>query len=125
MKKLFVLILFLILNCVSQPALKYEIKGDGEDVCEGRKGKEKINCISNILDNYEKIMNATPVIRVISKERKDEDIVLITKKYCLETLCFQVREEVYDPTAWGKIKNYLITGTLTFSVGLVTGFTLK
>lgn len=110
---------------MASPQLKYEIKGDGGDICENKVGKEKIKCISNILDNYEKIMNATPTIKIISKERKNEDIVVVVKKYCLEDLCFQVKEELYDPTTWGKIKNYLVTGSLTFAVGVITGFTLQ
>jgi hypothetical protein len=119
--KFLTIIIFFIFNCASQPQLKYEIKGNGDDICEGKKGKEKINCISNILDNYEKIMNATPIIKVLSKERKDEDIVVVTKKYCLDSLCFQVIEETYDPTPWGKIKNYILTGSLSFVAGMATG----
>ena len=125
MKKISLLIIFFIFNCVATPQLKYEIKGDGGDICENKLGKEKIKCIANILDNYEKIMNATPTVKVVSTQRLNEDIVIVIKKYCLEDLCFQVREEAYDPTPWGKIKNYLLTGTISFATGVVTGFTLK
>jgi hypothetical protein len=126
MKKYFLLfVMFFILNCASQPQFKYEIKATDGDICENKIGKEKIKCIGNILDNYEKIMNATPTIKIISRERKDEDIVVVNKKYCLDELCFQVKEEVYDPTPWGKIKNYLLTGSASFAVGIITGFTLK
>jgi hypothetical protein len=65
------------------------------------------------------------MIVFISKERKDEDIVVVVKKYCLEDLCFQVKEELYDPTPWGKIKNYLLTGSITFVAGMMTGFTIQ
>ena len=121
MKNLLLIFIFLIVNCASQPQLKYEIKGSGDDICENKVGKEKIKCIGQILDNYEKIMNATPTIKIISKNRKDEDIVVVTKKYCLDELCFQVIEETYDPTPWGKIKNYIMTGSLSFVAGVVTG----
>ena len=123
MKKTLFLILFLF-NCLSVPQLKYEIKGGG-DICDNKIGKDKVKCISNILDNYEKIINATPSVKVISSERFDEDIVIVVKKYCLEDLCFQVKEEVYDPTGWGKVKNYILTGSVSFFIGTITGFTIK
>lgn len=125
MKKLLLITVFLFFNCASQPQLKYEIKASGDDICENKIGKEKIKCIGQILDNYEKIMNATPTVKVLSKTRRDEDIVVVTKKYCLDELCFQVIEETYDPTPWGKIKNYILTGSASFAVGLITGFSLK
>jgi hypothetical protein len=119
--KILLILFFFIFNCASQPQLKYEIKGSGDDICENKIGKEKIKCIGQILDNYEKIMNATPVVKIISKTRKDEDIVVVNKKYCLDELCFQVIEETYDPTPWGKIKNYIMTGSLSFIAGMATG----
>lgn len=123
--KIILFIIFFILNCASEPQFRYEIKANSGDICENKQGKDKIKCIGQILDNYEKIMNATPTINVISKTRKDEDVVIVIKKYCLDELCFQVREEVYDPTPWGRIKNYIMTGSLSFAIGLVTGFSLK
>lgn len=123
--KLLIIMFFLILNCASQPQFKYEIKANSNDICENKIGKEKIKCIGQILDNYEKIMNATPTIDVISRNRKNDDVVIVIKKYCLDELCFQVREEVYDPTPWGKVRNYIMTGSFSFAIGIITGFGLK
>lgn len=123
--KIFLIFLIFFINCASQPQFKYEIKANSGDICENKNGKDKIKCIGQILDNYEKIMNATPTINVISKTRKDEDVVVVVKRYCLDELCFQVIEEVYDPTPWGKIKNYIMTGSISFAVGLISGFGLK
>jgi hypothetical protein len=118
-------IILLTINCLATPQLKYEINGDSNNICENKIGKEKIKCISNILDNYEKIINATPKVEVLSEKRASEDIVVVIKRYCLEDLCFQVKEEKYSPTMRGKIKNYLLTGSLSFLIGVVTGFTLQ
>lgn len=124
MKKILIILIMLFINCATQPQLRYEIKASGDDICEDKKGKEKIKCIGEILDNYEKIINAEPTIKILSKERKNDDIVIVFKKYCLSDLCFQVKEEVYDPTPWGKIKNYIFGGALTFMIGMVTGVSI-
>ena len=53
-----------------------------------------------------------------------KNLLIVLKKYCLSDLCFQVKEETYDPTPWGKIKNYIFGGALTFMIGMVTGVSI-
>ena len=111
-----IILLLILLNCKSVPVEGVRYYPPQTFGCSSYIGKERITCINGLLSELEGIKNSTPVVKILSRERKNDTVVIVKKQICHSQLCFDIEQEVYDPSFWYEIK-YVLTISIP-SVGL-------
>lgn len=119
----YLFILLFLFNCkVSQPKLSTpEVKVSMQNGCHQYKGKDWDTCIIKLVKEFQDIYNS-PVDRTeLSSERVSEDLIKVTTKYCIKSICFEESKEEYAPSMTAIIKNNVLFFLGGFFTGLVTG----
>jgi hypothetical protein len=107
------------LNCKSAPVEEVRYIPSKTFGCSNYIGKERINCINGLLSELEGIKNSDPVVKILSRERKNDKIVIVKKEICHSQLCFNIEQEIYDPSFWYEIKYVLTISIPSIGLGII------
>lgn len=122
-KYIIIVIFSLVINCTTPQSQvsKPEVKVSMQNGCYQYKGKDWDTCIIKLVKEFQDIYNASVDRTEISSERVSEDLIKVTTKYCIKSICFEESKEEYSPSMVAIIKNNVLFFLGGFVTGVVTG----
>lgn len=117
--------LLLLSNCISQQVEEVKFYPSPGIGCSHYSGKDRIKCINELLKELEEIHNTPPKIEIISKTRKNDDIVIIKKRYSHGSrISWESESEVIDRSLIGEVKYVTLIVLPSVIFGFVFGLSI-